>query len=305
MHMCGVGVVGGSMYRQRMTNRIRSSVGQSYVDAWREAAIRVRYIDALLPLLGDPAPGSQIEADDKDGHGEYLSDDVRSSLWAAADNLHLWANVISPLQVVEGEVVENPPRPYFTLARAGLEAAAQAAWVLGPDERDERADRHLRLVVNDLKEMHTAARHTDTALEASVKARIESIRAAHTREIKTAPSYVAMVREGAPRVGFSADDGELLWRTASAAAHGKRWFTGATHHTIVGDEFAPGRRRAEHVPDPHKVTLAITLATTMTEWATNRYGELAGAPVADLGTTAIAQVAANMPRRVRVVAADG
>jgi hypothetical protein len=51
-------------------------------------------------------------------------------LLAALDNLGLWADVVAPKVFIEGRPVAISARPHFTLARAGLESGAQAAWVL-------------------------------------------------------------------------------------------------------------------------------------------------------------------------------
>jgi len=49
-------------------------------------------------------------------------DEVRPS--GGTDHLVVWANIVAPQTVFEGMVVRNPPRAYYTLARAGLESAA-------------------------------------------------------------------------------------------------------------------------------------------------------------------------------------
>lgn len=281
--------------------RVSTSVSQAHTDAWKYAATTIRYHQELLHLLGDPAPGSALASDDGAVHGEYLSDAVRSSLSAALDNLHLWADVVMPPVFIDGSIVQHPPRPYFTLARAGLEASAQAAWVLSPQDADTRVDRHLSLAVDNLEEMRKAVRHTDDARAQAARTRIDTITAAHARPIGRAPSYVSMVREVAVAAGSTPDAAEALWRTASAAAHGKLWFTSATHDVLVGPEFAPGRHRALHLPDATKITETITLATGAAAWATNRYAELAGADVNALHPAVMATLEANQPRRVRVV----
>lgn len=272
--------------------------------AWAEAAVQVRFLQQIMARLGDPAEGAPLAQDDESHYGEYLSEAVRANLTASLENLHLWANTVSPLVFIDGYVVENPPRPYFTLARAGLESAAQAAWVLSPETSDARIERHLRLAVDNLDEMRKAVRESDKELAASTQARIDAIKEAYPGDIKSAPSYVAMVREAAPQVGITADEGEQLWRTASAAAHGKRWFTSATHLSVVGEEFAPGRRRAQYVPESRHITESVTFAMKVVQSAVSRYGKLLGAPLAQVTGQALGAVEQNMPRRVKVVGLD-
>jgi len=274
----------------------------AHAASWRDTALTIRYLAQMLSRLSDPAPGSELAGDDAavTGHGEYPSDATRAQLDAAMENLSLWANVVSPMLFIDGVEVKNPPRPYFTLARAGLESAASAAWVLSPQDPSERADRHMRLVLEDLDQMRKALCLSDAAQADAVQLRIDAARQAHPRAIQSAPSYVAMVRDAALRAGWDANGAEELWRMASAAAHGKRWFTGATHHTILGEEFSPGRHRAVHFPDPDKITEMVALATKVADWAVIRYGELAGAPLDELHRQCMQALQNNMPRSVQV-----
>lgn len=79
-----------------------------------------------------------------------------SGLVAALDHLLVWANIVAPQTVFDGMVVRNPPRAYYTLARAALESAAQAVWVLDQEVSAERVQRHLRLLYHDLRHMAIA-----------------------------------------------------------------------------------------------------------------------------------------------------
>ena len=121
-----------------MTNRPRAEVRDDDQKIWKETAVRIRLTAALLSSYGDPIEGSPLASDDAAVTDIRVSDAVRSYLTAALDNLSLWANVVMPLVFVADVPVENPPRPYFTLARAGLESAAQAAWILEVDDPVER-----------------------------------------------------------------------------------------------------------------------------------------------------------------------
>ncbi|GAA1995500.1 hypothetical protein GCM10009718_36880 [Isoptericola halotolerans] len=265
---------------------------------WKEAATRVRLAQATLDQLGDPAPGSGLAQDDMRCNGPYISDSVRGHLDAALDNLTLWANVVAPRVFIKDVPVENPPRPYFTLARAGLESAAQAVWLLSPQEQDERIARHLRLAVNDLEEMRRTARLVDSSAEEAVKERIVAVRDTAGGPIKVAPNYLDMVRAAANLGGLEPDDAEALWRTASAAAHGKLWFLEATYSTDLGEEFSAGRFRAVRRPDAGTISTVVTLATEVTERAVVRYALMLGAPLERITQRAVEQLRKNLPRTV-------
>lgn len=285
--------------------RVRVDVGEQDILLWKQSAIRIRTTQALLTGCGDPTASSPLALDDTDGVGGHLSDAVRSYLRAAVDNLLLWANTVAPLVFVEGTSVENPPRPYFTLARAGLESAAQAAWVLEPKESAERVERHLRLAADDLKNMGVTAQHIDAAASAALAERIAQIRASHPTEIKKAPAFLDMVRSVAPHAGMAPDDAEVLWRTASAAAHGKPWFLDATHTTTRGDEFAAGQYRAVRTPDPGTISAITTFATSVTERTTLRFAQMLGADLNDLIQSSLASVQDNMPRAIPLTDGGG
>lgn len=280
------------------TGRPRVEVSEQDRDLWKIAATRVRVAQALFDLYGDPAAGSQLAADDARCRVVYLSDAVREYLAAALDNLALWTNVVMPKVFIEGVAVENPPRPYFTLARAGLDSAAQASWILFAADSEERLARHRRLAVDDLNNMRLVAKLIDDGAKQAVKDRIDALHASTDDRIKGAPNFLDMVRAASPIVGTSADDAEVLWRTASAAAHGKPWFLEATHSADIAEEFAGGRYRAVRLPDAGMISAVVTLAAEVTDRAVLQLGHLLGAPLGDLIPLSLRTVAADRPRSI-------
>ncbi|WP_442212837.1 hypothetical protein [Specibacter sp. RAF43] len=236
----------------------------------------------MLGQVVDPAAGSAMAADDAAYGWEKCSAWVHSYLCAATENMLMWANAVVPPRISEGVVVHNSPRPYFTLARAGLEAAAQAVWVLKEDSSSERVYRHLRLVYHDL-------RQNALALEAA-----QDDRSAHARKRmadlldrtsgvydpatirKDEPKYSSMVAESAPFASLDPDQLLVLWRGASAAAHGKNWFHQVAYETKAGEEYEPGYFRTTLVPDPKQVTKAVDAASSMISTGVLRYVILSG-----------------------------
>jgi hypothetical protein len=137
-------------------------------------------------------------------------------LVAATDHLILWANVVAPQRPFEGMIIQNPVRPYYTLARAGMESAAQAVWVLKADEFAERVHPHLRLLYHDLRQMALAfEKQGDSRAAPSARERMSALQTrigdAYTVEsiTKREPKCSAMVCECATTIGMQPDDLEV------------------------------------------------------------------------------------------------
>lgn len=254
--------------------------------------------ERALAATGDPVAGSPLAADDATFPSEYLSDATRGFLDAALDHLSMWSNAVAPMVFVNGSTVANPPRPYFALARAAIESASQAAWVLEPEASTERVRRHLRLLIGNLEEMRKTAAKTPGADPQEVDNRIEHIRRRAGDTVQRAPSYLDMVRAVARIGGLTPDDAEILWRTASAGAHGKAWFIEATHQVTVGSEYAPGRFRTVRQPEPGTVSATVRFASALALRTVLRYISLAGHDYEAIGNAALRAVAANLPRSV-------
>lgn len=250
----------------------RGRVPDEELTKWAAAAHTARVAKYVLDQVVDPKPDAALASDDAAFRWEKCSAWTRSSLTAATDHLILWANIVAPQKLFEGMVVQNPPRPYFTLARAGLESAAQAVWVLKEEESAERVHRHLRLQYHDLRQMALALEMQNDDRAPSVRERMNQMRTrigdayAFDSITKGEPRYSAMVRECATAVKMKPDDLEVLWRGASAAAHGKNWFQYVGFSTEIGEEYEPGYFRTTLFPEPEAVTRAMTAAAEMTQY---------------------------------------
>jgi len=279
-------------------NRASNEVGADDVQLWKEAVARVRVSQAMADQCGDPISGSALAQDDFScPAASKISDAAHGTLFAALDNLSMWCDAVSPKVYVEGVVNQSSPRPHFTLARAGMESAAQVGWLLEPQDSATRVERHLRLVVADMSEEEKTANKLGAAFGAQVTRRIAALKN-EVGAVKAAPNYLDVVRTAASHAGASPDQGEVLWRTASAATHGKLWFVGTTHTTTVGEEYRPGRFRVVHKANPDSVTAVVTFASKMVFWATALYAERLGFDVQDLHSVALGRVARDRPRSV-------
>ena len=223
---------------------------------WIEAAQGARLNAYTLELLGRPIVGSDLKPTAVDPF-RNMAEWCRGYLEAAADHLMLWADSVAPLKFHPDVVNVYTLRPTLTLARAAMEAAAQAVWILGPDDPARRAGRYILLATADLQEQARAAESTESAeaLSAELEAILTAMELAPRRF--TPPRYLHMLRdaaaffaEGLPEHAsrpswMNADRVERLWRAASGAAHGKMWPD--FEFTISGDMDEEGRAYA--VPD--------------------------------------------------------
>jgi hypothetical protein len=250
----------------------RERVSEEETTKWAAAAHTARVARYVLEEVVDPKPASMLAADDAAYRWEKCSAWTRAWLVAAIDHLILWANIVAPQRLFEGMIVQNPPRPYYTLARAGLESAAQAVWVLKEGDSAERVHRHLRLLYHDLRQMALAFERQGDSRAPHVRDRMSALQTrvggtySFESIVKGEPKYSAMVRECATVISMQSDDLEVLWRGASAAAHGKNWFQHVGYSTEVGNEYEPGYFRAQLRPDPEAVTQSITAAANMTSY---------------------------------------
>lgn len=197
--------------------------------AWNEAAVGARLNAEVLLRIMPPREGSFLRPNS--------DDPLRNMAWfchglleSAADHLVLWADYAAPLKFHPDHVTVHALRPVFTLARAAIESASQAIWVLSPEDPKVRGARYIMLATWDLNEQLKAA--VDEESRAELKSRRDSIFAALGVTARTfrPPRYLDMIREATEFLSLaepvsmtSAGNVERVWRCAAAAAHGKHW----------------------------------------------------------------------------------
>lgn len=209
---------------------------------WIEVAQSARLNAEVLLHLMPPKEGSFLRPS--------ADDPLRNMAWfchgllvSAADHLVLWADYAVPLKYHPETVMTHALRPVFTLARAAIESAAQAIWALSPEEPKVRGARYIMLATWDLHEQLKAAVGEEPRAE--IRSRLDPILEALGVTARTfrPPRYLDMIREATeflrldePAAMSSADGVERVWRSAAAAAHGKRWPDFELHdRTDVGD----------------------------------------------------------------------
>lgn len=185
---------------------------------WVEFAAAV---DRLVERVGDPAdfavlPGSSLAGDDRATHPFELSQALRHLINASVDQLN-------GIKVLMFDMGTEHLAVGSTLARAALENTATALWMLGPKSRDERIKRTLRWRVRDYQdEDHTVGKYIGNAAKEHIE---EVVGVAVTRGLdgKGVRSGYKVETPIRGSMEFTSMQVDLLWRSASALAHGRPW----------------------------------------------------------------------------------
>lgn len=245
---------------------------------WVQVALSARVMDEILRGTEAPAPGSPLTAADELFAAEPVSEWARAYLAAALQHLIMWADYATPLSLAPGARVSFALRPAQTLARAALESAAQAAWLLSASDLPELMKRHLALVLADWDEQGKAAGEGPEKSE--LKARREGVLAAFEIPAKAvpAPTYLNLVlhaarcaRDEFPPWGVgSPAEVERLWRASAGSAHGKKW----PSIELQIDVDSAGRRVS--IPDPAAITRILQLANSVMSFGVMRFVDRSG-----------------------------
>lgn len=258
----------------------------------------------LLESVGDPLPDSPLAFDDAQYPWEKLTAWVRSYLVAGLDHLMLWSDLTVPLRFHPRIEIVHQMRPPFTLARAAMEAGAQAAWILGPIESRNRVFNHLRLVDADLLEQLNVLEESSSTSDAvrerrdALRGRLDAMGISADDFGGRPPGYRTLIREGARYAEIDSDAAEMAWREASAAAHGKNWFSVVGYTVRPGEEYEPGYYRASYVPRLESITETVAMARSLLLHAVLRYARGLGHDLTELLDAAGKQVLADPPRPI-------
>jgi hypothetical protein len=206
----------------------------------------------------------------------------RGYLEAALEHLLLWADFVAPLKFHEDQAVVHTLRPAQALARAALESAAQAVWVMAPGAAVPCTRRHLTLVLHDLDEQRKAAPNEEReALKTARDSVIQEVaKVTSVTELLNAPSYLTLVREATSEalmkgtrtdMPTTVDEAERVWRASAGAMHGKRWPT-----IEQMTEMTDGDGRQIRAPRPEAITKVLKLAEGVLAYGVLRYADYLG-----------------------------
>lgn len=254
--------------------------------AWTEVAQGARLSWHTFVNVPPPVSGSNFDRAMELFPDEPVADRARSYTAAALEHLILWADVAAPLRFHPEHEVHFQQRPPYTLARAAMEAAAQAIWMLDTRDPAECIRRHLCLIRWDLQE------HRKSKLDPDEKLHVKSLEDALLRrvaptfseqQIQPPPGYLWVIRQAcAPDdLALHADEIERLWRGASGSAHGMYWPT-KDLQKVVEIQGHDGSTRHVRIADSEKITAVLRAAYTLTQYAVLKYAQFAGADIGAL-----------------------
>jgi len=270
--------------------------------AWTEVAIASRIDHRIMSLVGDPVESSNFRQVNDLYPFEKVSDRARAYLIAALEHMLFWADYAAPLKFHEEQITNFTLRPAYTLARAAIEASAQAVWLMDTRDPLECARRHLCLIRWDLQE-HRKSK-LDLADKRVVQEReddlLKRVSQVFTPEKIRPPSgYLEVIRAAcrAKELNLDAQNAERLWRAASGAAHGKYWPIVELQQVHVGEEYEPGHFRSVQLPDPTGMTEVLQAAHTISQYGVLRFADYCGADISALLEEAKQWVTRRLPIR--------
>jgi hypothetical protein len=237
-----------------------------------------RVMQEVLRQTPAPTSGSMLSVVSAVVPEESAADWCRAFLVAALEHLVMWADYVTPQHMHPDAQAEFALRPAQTLARAALESASQAVWILSPTEVQDVERRYISLVLADWDEQKKAASGLD-AKASMKKRRADALqRLGLAEDLLRTPSYLTLVRDATTHVRSqlpganigSAVAVERLWRASAGSAHGKKW--PSTEMTVNWEEH--GWRIS--LPDPAAITAILQLADKVTTYGVLRFAEQSG-----------------------------
>ena len=142
--------------------------------AWIAVAHLTRIDDRILTRIGDPAPGSNFARAAEFFPFEKVADRARAYLRAGLDHLLMWADYAAPLVFHDEQTISFTLRPTLTLARAAIEASAQAVWLMDTTDPIECIRRHISLMRWDLNE-HWRSKIGNSTEQAAIELRRQEL----------------------------------------------------------------------------------------------------------------------------------
>lgn len=279
----------------------RVPVGPEASRVWTEVAQGSRLCWHMFANCPSPADGSKFARARELYPFEPLDERARAYVGAALEHLMMWAEYAAPFKFHAEHESNFQQRPPYTLARAALEAAAQAVWMLDSRSEREVIRRHLSLIRWDLQEhRNSKATPGEKALvEAREQALVQRVSDVFdAAEITRPRGYLWILQQAckAEDLNLQPDRIEWLWRAASGSAHGMYWPT-LDLQTLVDVEPADGPARQVRVADAQGIAQVLQAAFTMTQYAVLRYADFAGADIPSLIAASRAWLVSQIPLR--------
>jgi hypothetical protein len=274
-------------------------VDESNDRAWTEIAHGTRLHWRVLVNVGEPKAESNFARVHELYPYERVADRARAYIYAALEHLMLWADVVAPFKFHPEQANVFQQRPPYTLARAALEASAQAVWMLNTTDPLECIRRHLCLIRWDLQEHRKSTidgerRRAVDEREVELLQRITGVMS--ERDTRPPRGYLSVLQMACDADGLELDEGQVerLWRAASGSAHGMFWPTLELQHLIELEDEA-GVVQTVRMPDADGMTEVLRAAYKMTQHAVLQYANYAGADVHGLIADAMEWLIERVP----------
>ena len=144
--------------------------------------------------------------------------------------MHLLSSSLEHLLTISSLAGELRSMPPYTLARAAIENAAAALYLLTPAERKERVRRLLHYAAADEADRDIAHRLSKTSMTPSKQERLDHLArigeaAGLSRDLVlgSPKSWTGIVQDAGQHLDERGKDVELLWRLCSGFTHGRTW----------------------------------------------------------------------------------
>lgn len=187
-----------------------------------------------------PERGSELAQDDSHFPWHSISEVSRLSLLTGGEHLRLARTSIEAQQVF--------PSAHFTVLRGALVGAAQAVWILGPDDPDERQERGFTLIsemYDELRKSYIETARTTLSLQErqalqgqivwcdARRAEVTSLRRGRRKLNQT--EMIGWALDHRFSDSERRESGRLLWRQMSADAHALGWSMFQRSEVVVHD----------------------------------------------------------------------
>lgn len=283
-------------YVERVDRRV--PVTPAATVEWVAVAHGARLSARLLANVRQPTADSNFARLDEIYPFDSVAVFTRGYLSASLEHLLFWADYAAPLKFHPEQEANFALRPAYTLARAALEAAAPAVWLMNADGPRECLRRYLSLVRWDLR-MH-AKSTPDTARKAEIEAQeaelLSRVVAEFTpKEIAPPAGYEAVIKAACAHNDVTLDpiDAAWIWRAASGSAHGMPWAATDLQEWITDPHLAdPSPIR---VPDVNRMAEALRAAWTVTSYGCLKFAAFSGGDLKALTSEARTWLASVVP----------
>lgn len=280
----------------RSVAEIRIPVPDDQSLRFTELAQGSRLIHQLHSQVGEPVPGSNFFRAAELYPFESIAQQSRRYLDAAFEHLLFWADHVAPMKFHPDQTTSFTLRPCFTLARAALEASAQAVWLLSTTDPVECVRRHVCLRRWDLDEQ---AKWADGERKSELRkedrelvARVEKVFT--PEQVRPPNGYLHVLQLACANkdLNLNSRDVERLWRVASGAAHGKQW---------PDEEFrrpaatAPADLATALFPDTGAMISILEVAHQMTQIGALQHAAYSGSDIPALIADARVWMTENLP----------